>query len=35
MVLLPEPIKTIGTYQIPIRIYAGIEPEIEVEVAPE
>lgn len=35
MVLLPEPIKTIGTYQIPIRIYAGIEPEIEVEVVPE
>ncbi|OGP62072.1 MAG: 50S ribosomal protein L9 [Deltaproteobacteria bacterium RBG_13_49_15] len=35
MVLLPEPIKTIGTYKIPIRIYTGIEPEIEVEVAPE
>ncbi|MFH1102388.1 MAG: 50S ribosomal protein L9 [Pseudomonadota bacterium] len=35
MVLLPEPIKSIGTYQIPIRIYAGIEPEIEVEVVPE
>ncbi|MEW5910460.1 MAG: 50S ribosomal protein L9 [Thermodesulfobacteriota bacterium] len=35
MVLLPEPIKTLGTFKIPIRIYAGIEPEITVEVVAE
>ena len=34
MVLLTEPIKTLGTYQVPIRIYAEIEPEITVEVVP-
>lgn len=35
MVLLSDPIKNIGTYQIPIRIYSGVEPEITVEVVPE
>ena len=35
MVLLSEPIKTIGVYKVPIRIYAGVEPEIEIEVVPE
>lgn len=35
MVLLSEPIKNIGTYKIPIRIYKGIEPEITVEIVPE
>jgi len=35
MVLLSEPIKTIGTYRVPIRIYTGIEPEIEVRVVSE
>ncbi len=35
MVLLPEPIKAVGTYQIPIRLYADVEPEISVEVVPE
>jgi len=35
MVILPEPIKTVGTHRVPIRIYSGIEPEIEVRVVPE
>jgi len=35
MVLLTEPIKNLGTYNIPIRIYSGIEPEIIVEIVPE
>jgi large subunit ribosomal protein L9 len=32
MILLAEPIKQLGTYQIPIRIYKDVEPEITVEV---
>jgi large subunit ribosomal protein L9 len=35
MILLNEPIKTTGTYQVPIRIYKGIKPEITVEVVPD
>lgn len=35
MVLLKEPIKTLGTYKVPIRIYADVEPEITVEIVPE
>ncbi len=35
MVLLPEPIKEVGTYSVPIRVYTDVEPEITVEVAPE
>ncbi len=35
MVLLPEPIKEVGTYTVPIRIYMDVEPEITVEVVPE
>jgi large subunit ribosomal protein L9 len=35
MVLLSDPIKDIGTYQVPIRIYSGVEPEITIEVVPE
>ncbi len=35
MVLLTEPIKTLGTFQVPIRVYKGVEPEITVEVVPE
>lgn len=35
MVLLTEPIKTIGTVKVPIRVYEGIKPEITVEVVPE
>jgi large subunit ribosomal protein L9 len=34
MVLLTEPIKTLGTFQVPIRIYTEVEPEITVEVVP-
>jgi large subunit ribosomal protein L9 len=34
MLLLPEPIKSTGTYAVPIRIYADVEPEITVEVVP-
>lgn len=35
MVLLAEPIKTTGTFKIPIRVYTGVEPEITLEVIPE
>jgi len=32
MVLLPEPIKTIGSFKIAIRVYKDVEPEITVNV---
>lgn len=35
MIILSEPIKTIGTYKVPIRVYKGVKPEIIVEVIPE
>jgi len=35
MILLANPIKTTGTYKVPIRVYKGVEPEIVVEVVPE
>jgi len=35
MILLKEPIKTLGTFQIPIRVYKDVEPEITVNVVPE
>ncbi len=35
MVLLQTPIKEIGSYKVPIRVYADVEPEITVEVVPE
>ena len=35
MVLLTEPIKAIGSYQVPIRVYKEVEPEISVEIVPE
>jgi large subunit ribosomal protein L9 len=35
MVLLNEPIKTIGTFKVPIRVYQGVKPEITVDVVPE
>lgn len=35
MVLLNEPIKNIGTYKVPIRVYKDVEPKITVEVVPE
>ena len=35
MVLLKEPIKEIGSYKVPIRVYKEVEPKIIVEIVPE
>lgn len=35
MLLLSEPIKRLGTYSVPIRVYKGVEPTITVEVVAE
>ena len=35
MILLQEPIKALGSYKIPIRVYKEVEPEITVEIIPE
>lgn len=35
MILLAEPIKKLGTYQVPVRVYKEVEPEITIEVIPE
>lgn len=35
MILLTEPIKNLGTYSVPVRVYTDVEPEITVEVVPE
>lgn len=35
MVMLKEPIKTIGSFKIPIRVYKEVEPEITVNIVPE
>ena len=35
MVLLKEPIKEIGSFKIPIRVYKEVEPEITVEIVAE
>ncbi|MDA8141378.1 MAG: 50S ribosomal protein L9 [Desulfobacteraceae bacterium] len=35
MVLLSEPIKNLGTFQVPIRVYKDVEPKITVNVVPE
>jgi len=35
MILLNSPIKSTGTFNIPIRIYKDVEPEIVVEIIPE
>jgi large subunit ribosomal protein L9 len=35
MIMLREPIKSLGTYKIPIRVYKEVEPEITVEIVPE
>lgn len=35
MIMLSEPIKNIGTFKIPIRIYREVEPKITVEIIPE
>lgn len=35
MVLLKEPIKTIGTFKVAIRVYKEVEPEITIHIVPE
>ncbi len=35
VVLLKEPIKTLGSFSVPIRVYADVEPLITVHVTPE
>ena len=35
IVLLKEAIKALGTYQVPVRVYRDVEPEITVEIVPE
>jgi len=35
MVMLKEPLKKLGTYKIPIRVYKDVEPEITVDVVAE
>ena len=35
MVMLTEPIKTVGIHKVPIRVYKEVEPEITVEIVPE
>jgi large subunit ribosomal protein L9 len=35
MVLLTEPIKQLGSFKVPIRVYKGVEPEITLEVVSE
>ncbi len=35
MILLKEPIKMLGTFKVPIRVYNEVEPEISVEVIAE
>lgn len=35
MVLLNEPIKTVGEHKVALRIYKGVKPEITVEIVPE
>ena len=35
MILMKEPIKSIGSFKIPVRVYKGVEPEITVDVVAE
>lgn len=35
MVLLKEPIKTIGAFKVAIRVYKEVEPEITINIVPE
>jgi large subunit ribosomal protein L9 len=35
MIMLAEPIKTTGRFEVPIRVYKGVKPVIIVEVVPE
>jgi len=34
-ILLKEPIKTLGSFKVPIRVYTEVEPEISVEIVAE
>ncbi len=34
-ILLAEPIKEVGEYKVPVRLYKDVEPEITVKVVPE
>ena len=35
MILLAEPIKAVGSFKVPVKVYSGIEPEITIEVIAE
>jgi len=35
MIVLKEPLKALGSYKIPIRVYKDVEPEVTVEIIPE
>ncbi|WP_027358562.1 50S ribosomal protein L9 [Desulforegula conservatrix] len=35
MILLSEPIKAVGSFKVPVKVYSGIEPEITIEVIAE
>lgn len=35
MIMLKEPLKALGSYKIPIRVYKEVEPEITIEIVPE
>jgi len=35
MILLKEPLKALGSYKIPIRVYKDVEPKVTVEIIPE
>ena len=35
MILLKEPIKNVGTFKVPLRVYKDVEPEITVDVVAE
>lgn len=35
MLLLSEPLKSVGTFKVPVRVYKDVETEITVEVVPE
>lgn len=34
MILLKDPIKSLGTFKVPIRVYKDVEPQITVEIVP-
>lgn len=35
MIMLKEPLKALGSYKIPIRVYKEVEPEITIEIVPD